>query len=51
MPGLTREQSNVILSQAFPRYQPELEKKPLGQRFEDVYEIEQVEPAAAWQGI
>ena len=50
MPGLTREQSNEFLSQIIPLYQNELEKKPIGQPFEDVYDIEKVEPTAAWQG-
>lgn len=50
MPGLTREQSNEFLSQIIPLYQNEMEKKPIGQPFEDVYDIEKVEPTAAWQG-
>ena len=27
-----------------------MEKKPIGQPFEDVYDIEKVETTAAWQG-
>ena len=49
-PGLTREQANKFISQIVPLYQPELETKPIGQPFEDVYDIEKVEPTAEWQG-
>jgi len=51
MPGLTREQANEFVSKIVPLYQPELETKPIGLPFEDVYDIEKVEPTAEWQGI
>ncbi len=51
MPGITREYANELVSQLVPLYQPELEKKPIGKPFEEVYDIENVEPTAEWQGI
>ncbi len=51
MPGLTREHANELLTQIVPLYQSDLEKKPIGKPFEQVYDIETVEPTAEWQGI
>ena len=50
MPGLTREQANEFVSKIVPLYQPELQTKPIGQPFEDVYDIKNIEPTAEWQG-
>jgi len=51
MPGLTREHANELLSQIVPLYVDDLEKKPIGKPFEEVYDVENVEPTAEWQGI
>ena len=50
MPGLTRVHANELVSQLVPLYQSELEKKPIGKPFEEVYNIENVEPTAEWKG-
>ena len=50
MPGLTREQANDLVSQLLPRYLPELESKPIGRPFEEVYDLENIEPTPEWQG-
>ena len=51
MPGLTREHANEFVAQLVPLYQPELEKKPIGKPFEEVYNIDTVEPSPEWQGL
>jgi methylamine---corrinoid protein Co-methyltransferase len=51
MPGLTREHANELLSQIVPLYVDELPNKPIGKPFEEVYDVETVEPTAEWQGI
>lgn len=50
MPGLTRELADELVSQMVPRYLPELKKMPIGKPFEEVYDVENVEPSAEWQG-
>jgi methylamine--corrinoid protein Co-methyltransferase len=51
MPGLTREYAKDLVSRIVPLYVEELEKNPIGKPFEDVYDIEKIEPTAEWQGI
>jgi methylamine--corrinoid protein Co-methyltransferase len=51
MPGLTREHANELISQIVPLYIDDLAKKPIGKPFEEVYDIERVEPTSEWQGI
>lgn len=51
MPGLTREHANQLVSQIVRLYIDDLEKKPIGKPFEEVYDIENVEPTPEWQGI
>lgn len=51
MPGLSRRQANELVAQLLKLYQPDLKKKPIGRPFEEVYDIENVEPTAEWQGI
>lgn len=49
MPGLTREHANELAAQLVPLYQAELKKRPVGKPFEEVYDIENVEPTPEWQ--
>jgi methylamine--corrinoid protein Co-methyltransferase len=51
MPGLTREEANELLSQIVPLYVDELGKKPIGKPFEEVYNLDTIEPTPEWQGI
>ena len=51
MPGLTWEHANELVSQIVPLYTDDLQRKPIGKPFEEVYDIERVEPTAKWQGI
>jgi len=51
MPGLTRLHANELVGRLVKLYQPEMQHKPIGRPFEEVYDIEKVEPTAEWQGI
>ena len=37
--GMTREQANEIIKQLVPLYVPQIETKPVGQPFEEVYDL------------
>jgi len=50
MPGLTRERANELVSNIVPLYQADLKLKPIGKPFEEVYDIEKVQPTSEWQG-
>jgi methylamine--corrinoid protein Co-methyltransferase len=51
MPGLTRERANELVSKIVPLYQVDLERKPIGKPFEEVYDLEKIQPSPEWQGI
>lgn len=51
MPGLTRERANDLIAQIAPLYVDDLEKKPIGKPFEEVYDLDTVEPTPEWKGI
>jgi len=51
MPGLTRQHANELVSRLVHLYQPEMKKKPIGKPFEQVYDVENIEPTAEWQNI
>lgn len=49
--GMTRAEVNEIVKQIIPLYVDELDKKPIGKPFEEVYDIDNVEPTPEWQGM
>jgi methylamine--corrinoid protein Co-methyltransferase len=49
--GMTRAEADEIVRQIIPLYIDDLDKKPFGKPFEEVYDIEKVEPTAEWQGM
>jgi methylamine--corrinoid protein Co-methyltransferase len=49
--GWTREQADELVKQLIPLYVDELDKNPIGKPFEEVYDIENVEPTPEWQGM
>lgn len=51
LPGLTRLQANELVGRLVALYKPEMQNKPIGKPFEEVYDIEKIEPTAEWQGI
>ncbi|NQS91961.1 MAG: monomethylamine:corrinoid methyltransferase [Chloroflexi bacterium] len=51
MEGLSREHANELLKRIVPLYLADLEKKPIGKPFEEVYDLDTIEPTPEWQGI
>ena len=49
--GMSREQANELVKRIVPLYIHELDKKPIGKPFDEVYDIEKIEPTAEWQGM
>jgi methylamine--corrinoid protein Co-methyltransferase len=49
--GMSREQANDLVQQLYAIYGPDLEKKPIGKPFEEVYDVDNVEPTPEWQGM
>ena len=50
MPGVSRHEANAIVSQLVSIYQPEIKTAPIGKPFEEVYDVQTVEPTAEWLG-
>ena len=48
--GMSREQADDLVKQLLTIYEQDMLTKPIGQPFEEVYDIEKVEPTAEWQG-
>ena len=49
--GMTRAEVNEIVKQIIPLYVDDLNKKPLGKPFEEVDDLDNVEPIPEWQGM
>jgi methylamine--corrinoid protein Co-methyltransferase len=49
--GMTRAEADEIVKQIIPLYVDDLDKKPIGKPFEEVYDIDNVEPTPEWQGM
>jgi methylamine--corrinoid protein Co-methyltransferase len=49
--GMSREQANEIVKRLIALYEADLPKEPSGKPFEEVYDVEKVEPTAEWQGM
>lgn len=49
--GMNREEANDYVMRLHAMYGPELEKKPIGKPFEEVYDPVTVVPTAEWQGM
>jgi methylamine---corrinoid protein Co-methyltransferase len=49
--GFSREHANEVVKQILPRYLDQLDKKPYGKPFEEVYDVDNVEPTPEWQGM
>lgn len=47
--GMTREQANEIVLKLLDKYQTKLAEKPIGKPFEQVYDLETIQPLADWQ--
>jgi methylamine--corrinoid protein Co-methyltransferase len=49
--GMSRRQANELVDRLLPLYQAELPKEPWGKPFEEVYDVDNVEPTPEWQGL
>lgn len=49
--GMSRAEADEIVKQIIPLYVDELDKEPFGKPFEEVYDIDNVEPTPEWQGM
>lgn len=49
--GMSREQANELVKTLYAIYEPDLNTKPIGKPFEEVYDVDNVEPTAEWQGM
>jgi methylamine--corrinoid protein Co-methyltransferase len=47
--GMSREQANEILTKIVPQYESDLENKPIGKPFEEVYNLDTIKPLPEWQ--
>jgi methylamine--corrinoid protein Co-methyltransferase len=47
--GMGREEANELVEQLYAKYEPDLNSKPIGQPFEEVYDVQRVEPTPEWQ--
>jgi methylamine--corrinoid protein Co-methyltransferase len=48
--GMGREEANELVEQLYANYEPDLDTKPIGRPFEEVYDVQRVEPTPEWQG-
>lgn len=48
--GLSRKQANEMVGELMSLYGPVLGTKPIGNPFEEVYDLESLEPTPQWQG-
>jgi methylamine---corrinoid protein Co-methyltransferase len=49
--GMSRAEANEIVKQLLPLYVDQLDKQPFGQPFEEVYNLDTIEPTPEWQGM
>jgi methylamine--corrinoid protein Co-methyltransferase len=49
--GISRAEADALVRQLVERYKPDLEQRPIGQPFQEVYDPVTLKPRAAWQGL
>jgi methylamine--corrinoid protein Co-methyltransferase len=49
--GMSRAQANELVTQLVGLYEKDLPNNPVGKPFEEVYDIDKVEPTPEWQGM
>lgn len=49
--GMSRSETNRIVTELLPRYEDQIDKRPIGQRFDEVYDLDTLKPTDAWLGI
>ena len=48
--GMNRSEADGLVKNLLAKYEPDLETKPIGKPFEEVYDIDTVQPTEEWQG-
>jgi methylamine--corrinoid protein Co-methyltransferase len=49
--GMSRRQANELVLRLLKIYEPDLKTNPIGRPFEEVYDVDNVEPTPEWQGM
>ena len=49
--GMSREQANELVKRLLSLYEADLPTNPIGKPFDEVYDVEKVEPTPEWQGM
>ncbi len=47
--GISRRDANALVRQLVARYQPDLDQRPIGQPFQEVYDLATLKPSPEWQ--
>ena len=48
---LTRAEANEIVSELIPKYVDRQASQPIGKPFDQVYDLNSIQPTGVWQGI
>jgi methylamine--corrinoid protein Co-methyltransferase len=49
--GMSRKEANLIVSKLLHEYEDDIKNKPFGKPFEEVYDLEKIEPTPEWLGL
>ena len=49
--GMSRREANELVKRLLVIYEPDLKTNPIGKPFEEVYDVDNVEPLPEWQGM
>jgi methylamine--corrinoid protein Co-methyltransferase len=49
--GMSRAEADELVRRLMTIYEPDLNTKPIGRPFEEVYDVDEVVPTAEWQGM
>ena len=49
--GMLRTEANRIVRELYERYRGDLDKRPIGMSFEDVYDLRTLQPNAEWEAV
>jgi methylamine--corrinoid protein Co-methyltransferase len=49
--GMSRQDADELVRRLMAIYEPDLDTKPIGRPFEEVYDVEKVKPTPEWQGM
>lgn len=49
--GMSRPEANRIVTELVSRYEDQIGKRPIGKRFDEVYDLENLRPTDEWLGV